>query len=176
VARLTGVSTDTLRHYERKGLLALRRSSNGYREYPPEALDRVRLVQRALSVGFSLDELARVFRIRDRGGAPCREVRALAAAKLESMEKQILELIALRDQLRSMIERWDERLARTPKGKCARLLETWPQTTGGTDAQGASAASISPCAPTQSPKATEDTGAHEGSTGPNDRLTPKAAR
>ncbi len=49
LARATGVSTDTLRHYERKGVLGRpRRSANGYREYPPEALERVLLVRRAL--------------------------------------------------------------------------------------------------------------------------------
>lgn len=125
LARLASVSTDTLRHYERKGLLQCRRSPNGYREYPREALDRVRLVQRALSVGFSLDELGRVFEIRDRGGAPCREVQALAAEKLESMEEQIRDLIELRDQLRALIEEWDARLASTPKGRRAHLLDTW---------------------------------------------------
>jgi DNA-binding transcriptional MerR regulator len=125
LAHLAGVSTDTLRHYERKGLLASRRSPNGYREYPPEALNRVRLVQRALSVGFSLDELARLLRIRHEGGAPCREVRALAAAKLESMEVQIRELKALRSELRDWIAAWDVKLAQTPRGKRAWLLESW---------------------------------------------------
>nr|MDQ5839375.1 MerR family transcriptional regulator [Acidobacteriota bacterium] len=78
LARAAGVSTDTLRHYERKGVLACpRRSANGYREYPADALARVRLVRRALAVGFTLDELARILRARERGVAPCREVREL---------------------------------------------------------------------------------------------------
>jgi DNA-binding transcriptional MerR regulator len=60
LARAAGVSTDTLRHYERKGVLgAPRRSANGYREYPPESLERVRLIRRALCFGLTLDELAR---------------------------------------------------------------------------------------------------------------------
>lgn len=138
LARLTGLSTDTLRHYERKGLLSARRSSNGYRKYPPEAVDRVRLVQRALSVGFTLDELARVLRVREQGGAPCREVRELAAAKLESMEEQLHDLIALRDQLAALLTSWDAQLARTPKGKKAWLLEGWSQAAGGSDARDAS--------------------------------------
>jgi DNA-binding transcriptional MerR regulator len=66
LARLTGVSTDTLRVYERRGLLSKpRRSANGYREYPPEAHVRVRLVQRALAIGFTLDELPQVFNVVD---------------------------------------------------------------------------------------------------------------
>jgi DNA-binding transcriptional MerR regulator len=61
LARTAGVSTDTLRHYERKGVLQRpRRAANGYRQYPPEALDRVLLVRRALGVGFTRAELARV--------------------------------------------------------------------------------------------------------------------
>jgi DNA-binding transcriptional MerR regulator len=135
LARLAGVSTDTLRHYERKGLLAPRRSANGYREYLPESLDRVRLVQHALAVGFTLDELARVVRIRDEGGAPCREVRALAAAKLGSLEDQLRALSLLRDELRGLLEEWDARLARTPKGQRARLLDTWPAITPSPAAQ-----------------------------------------
>jgi DNA-binding transcriptional MerR regulator len=57
LAQLAGVSPDTLRHYERKGLLAApHRSPNGYREYPASALDRVRLIRRALAVGFTLSD------------------------------------------------------------------------------------------------------------------------
>src|ERR671928_552127 len=90
LARAAGVSTDTLRHYERKGVLQRpRRSPNGYREYPTDALARVLLVRRALAYGFTLDELARVLRARERGGAPCREVRALAAAKLSDVEARL---------------------------------------------------------------------------------------
>ena len=124
LARLARVSTDTLRHYERRGLLTSQRASNGYREYPPEALARVRLVQHALSVGFALDELARFLKVRDQGGAPCRQVRALAAKKLEQLEGRIHALRGLRDDLRAMLQDWDERLAGTKNGGRAWLLET----------------------------------------------------
>src|SRR4029078_7507815 len=87
LARLAGVSSDTLRHYERKGVLPKPlRLSNGYRKYPANSLDRVRLIRRALDVGFTLAELARFMKARDRGQAPCREVRALAAEKLAELE------------------------------------------------------------------------------------------
>ena len=125
LAERAGVSKDTLRHYERKGLLSSRRAPNGYREYDAQALGRIQLVRRALAVGFTLDELARLVHIRDVGGRPCREVRALAAAKLESMEVQLRNLTLLRDQLRAMLGTWDAKLAKTPKGKAARLLESW---------------------------------------------------
>ena len=130
LARLAGVSTDTLRHYERKGVLdAPRRALNGYREYGLEALDRVLLVRRALGVGFTLDELARILKERDRGRAPCQEVRALAAAKLAEIETRLSELVDVREQLQSTIEGWDSRLAETPEGERAGLLESLARTT-----------------------------------------------
>jgi len=124
LARLAGVSPDTLRHYEQKGLLPrAQRSKNGYREYPEQALGRVRLVRRAVALGFTLEELARVVKLRDQGGAPCREVRALAAAKLVALEGRVSELQAACERLRSVLERWDTVLAQTPTGKRAALLE-----------------------------------------------------
>jgi len=124
LARLSGVSSDTLRHYERVGVLARPlRTAAGYRQYAPEALERVRTIRRALAIGFSLKELARIFRVREQGGVPCGEVRALAAEKLGDVEQRITDMIALRDHLKMLLERWDSRLAGTPKGRRAYLLE-----------------------------------------------------
>ena len=125
VARLAGVSTDTLRHYERVGVLARPlRSGGGYRQYPVEAVDRVRLVRRSLAVGFTLAELARVLNVRDKGGAPCRQVRALAESKLALVERQLRDLTDTRDYIRTLLTDWDRRLAQTPEGARAGLLET----------------------------------------------------
>ncbi len=125
LARLAGVSTDTLRHYERKGLLARpRRSANGYREYPASDLDRVRLVRGALGIGFTLDELALILSVRDRGGAPCHQVRALAGIKLTDVETQLGELTALRDELRRLLKNWDALLAKNSPPERAGLLES----------------------------------------------------
>jgi DNA-binding transcriptional MerR regulator len=124
LARLTGVSTDTLRHYERKGVLGLpTRSDSGYRRYPPEAVARVWLVRRALTIGFTLDELASVLSERDRGGAPCRKVRTLVTERLAELETRLSDLTELRDELRVLLRDWDRRLARIPAGVQARLLD-----------------------------------------------------
>lgn len=123
LARLCGLSTDSLRHYERLGLLHPARSANGYREYAPQSADRIRLVQHALSVGFTLDELARLLKIREKGGAPCNEVRALAAAKLKDLDAQLLSLSMLRNELRKMLGQWDSKLAHTRQGQQAHLLD-----------------------------------------------------
>ena len=125
VARRCGVSADTLRHYERKGLLPRpARTGSGYRRYPPETVDRVLLVQRALVVGFTLDELARVLRERDRGEPPCRGVRDLVAARLTDLEARLAQLTALRRELRQLLVEWDRTLSTTPAGRPAHLLQS----------------------------------------------------
>lgn len=125
LAERAGVSTDTLRHYERKGLLPHpARTRGGYRRYPPEALPQVMVIRRALLVGFSLDELGRVLRERERGGTPCRGVRALVADRLAVVDREIAALHALKKELRLLLHEWDGRLAGTPAGCQARLLET----------------------------------------------------
>lgn len=125
LAELAGVSTDTLRHYERKRVLARPlRGANGYRQYPAIALERVRLIRRALAVGFTLDELAVVFSVRDRGGAPCTEVRNLAAAKLSDLETRLREMVELRNKLRVFLKDADIRLERRAPGQRVHLLES----------------------------------------------------
>jgi DNA-binding transcriptional MerR regulator len=125
VARATGVSTDTLRYYERNGLLpAVTRTAAGYRRYPAATVERVLLIQRALVVGFSLADLKRVLGVRDKGGAPCGSVRELVGNRLNELNRRIEELIALREELRVLVEEWDVKLAETPKGQRAHLLET----------------------------------------------------
>jgi MerR family copper efflux transcriptional regulator len=123
LARLCGVSPDTIRHYERLGLIAAVRGANGYRRFPPETLQRVQLIRRALSIGFSLAELTRILAQRDAGVRPCRSVRALAADKLAELDLRIREMTAMRGELAAIIDEWDQRLAATRDGEPALLLE-----------------------------------------------------
>jgi DNA-binding transcriptional MerR regulator len=122
---MAGVSSDTLRHYERVGVLPRPpRGENGYRLYPAEALERLRLVRRAMGIGFTLEELARLLRARANGAPPCREARLLAARKLEEVEQRLRELEALREELVRTISDWDARLEGASSGEPARLLES----------------------------------------------------
>jgi DNA-binding transcriptional MerR regulator len=125
LARVAGVSPDTLRHYERSGLLEPpRRLANGYRVYPPEALDRVLLIQRGVAIGFTLSELGVFLRERSAGHPPCKQVQALASRHLEAVERQIDGLQRLRRRLRTILRDWDARMAKRPEGSPARLLES----------------------------------------------------
>ena len=124
LAKLAGVSTDTLRHYERKGLIARPpRTAAGYRRYPSETVARVRLIQRALVIGFSLDELAGVLRERAAGGAPCQKVRGIVRGRLADLNQQLADLKLLKRDLHAILEEWDAKLAGTPSGERAHLLD-----------------------------------------------------
>ena len=92
--------------------------------YPPETLARVQMIRRALAIGFSLPELAKILKVRDAGGTPCRQVKRLLEEKLSQLDIKIADLLALRQNLRVLVNDWDERLARTPDGVQAKLLET----------------------------------------------------
>jgi DNA-binding transcriptional MerR regulator len=125
LAKAAGVSTDTLRHYERKGVLKRpRRAQNGYRLYPESALKQILLVRRALSVGFTLDELARILSEREKGDAPCRKARQLLAEKLLNVEEQLNALAVLRDELSLTLADWDRRLLTASVDTQVGLLET----------------------------------------------------
>ena len=121
VARRSGLSPDTLRHYGRLGLLPeLPRRAGGQRRYPAEALRRIRVVQAALAVGFTLKELAWAFGERRAGRPPCRRVQSLAREKLAELEGRLVELGRVRDSLSQALVVWERRLA---SGEPAGLLQ-----------------------------------------------------
>src|SRR5687768_2905941 len=123
LAHSTGVSTDTIRYYEKIGLLphALRTDS-GYREYPDEAGNRIRVIRNAVQLGFPLKEIAKVLNVRDAGGAPCRQVRDYTQGLVAEIDHRIEQLQAEKREMVGMIRSWDRRLAQTPPGSRALLL------------------------------------------------------
>ena len=125
LAASAGISTDTLRYYERSGVLPKpARTNGGYRRYPAGAVARVAMIRRALAIGFSIKQLSRVLGERDRGGAPCRKVRAVVSDRLGRIDAEITALVALKKDLIELLAEWDARLANTPAHSQARLLET----------------------------------------------------
>ena len=108
VAAQSGVSVQALRYYERRGLLrsATRRAS-GYREFDPDTVRLVRFVKQAQELGFTLDELEELLRLRkevaeSRRGAG-NSVRAAVVAKLEAVDLKMRQLQAMRDALAELI-------------------------------------------------------------------------
>lgn len=125
LARASGVAIDTLRYYERIGLLPkIRRSENGYRDYPPEAQNRIRVIRNAVDLGFPLKEIASVLRVRDAGGSPCRQVRDYARTVVAQLDRRIAEMKSERRAMLKMIDQWNARLAKARDGERVHLLET----------------------------------------------------
>jgi DNA-binding transcriptional MerR regulator len=137
LARLTGVSADTLRHYERLGILPTsQRTSGGYRKFPASAVERVKLAQQALQLGFSLNELAEILRNHDSGGIPCHRVLNLTEEKLYVLGRRIRELQQTQDYMRKLVGDWRKTLKHTPPGSKAMLLHSLvdkPKTKSGRD-------------------------------------------
>ena len=123
LAKATGVSSDTIRHYEKIGVLPrATRTESGYRVYPASAVERVLVVQRALRIGFTLAELAEVLRTRDAGGAPCGRVYQLAREKLKGIEADIEALKRTKRYLQKVLSDWEQRTQRAGPGQKSHLL------------------------------------------------------
>jgi MerR family transcriptional regulator, copper efflux regulator len=123
LANASGVSPDTIRHYERIGVLPrASRTDSGYRIYPASALERVLVVQRALRIGFTLAELAEVLKARDAGGAPCRRVYQLAQDKVKGIEADIEALKRTRRYMKKVLCDWEQRIESAGAGEKSHLL------------------------------------------------------
>jgi MerR family copper efflux transcriptional regulator len=105
VATAAGVNIQTIRYYERRGLLPKpRRRGSGYREYEPETVQLVRFIKRAQELGFTLSEISDLIRLRKTDQRRPTQVRALATAKLDDIERKINQLGAMRQALQVLVE------------------------------------------------------------------------
>lgn len=112
LARAAEVGVETIRFYERKGLVPEPpRRRSGYRQYPPQAVQRVRFIRRAKELGFTLREIQELLSFRVDSETACADVLALARAKIEDIEARMAEL----DRMKRVLER----LARTCRGSGA---------------------------------------------------------
>ncbi|MHA7141631.1 heavy metal-responsive transcriptional regulator [Arthrobacter sp. Bz4] len=102
---LAGVDSQTIRFYEREGLLPdPLRTSNGYRSYDPEIVGRLRFIRSAQAAGLTLAEISSTLRLRDAGEAPCAHVSALLERKLADVQVRQRELDALSTELKGLID------------------------------------------------------------------------
>lgn len=101
VAKQTGVGVETLRYYEREGLVEepTRSSSSGYRQYPDSVVKRIHFIKRAQQLGFSLKEIAELFALRVDPTTPALAVKQRATAKLADIERKIEELVRMKRAL-----------------------------------------------------------------------------
>lgn len=100
VAKDAGVGVETIRFYEREGLIGKpERRPSGYRHYPPEIVRRIRFIQRAKELGFSLREITELLSLRVARGSTCADVRAQALSKMKDIDTKITVLQGMRAAL-----------------------------------------------------------------------------
>ena len=117
LAKSVGVTPDTIRYYEREGLLPLAdRTPSGYRDYGPEVVDDLQFIKKAQALGLRLSAVREVLEISAGGKPPCEHVRATVSARLTEVEQRLKELRALRSTLRATLERLDR--APPPQSGC----------------------------------------------------------
>jgi len=114
LADRVGTSTDTVRYYERIGLLPeADRSASGYRLYGEEAVDRLQFIKRAQRFGLRLEAIGELLDVRERGLCPCGHTRALLQQRVAELDDEMASLARLRDDIRQMV---DELPARETEG------------------------------------------------------------
>lgn len=100
-----GASPDTVRYYERIGLLPpADRSSSGYRLYGEDTVERVLFIKRAQRFGLRLEEIAELLDVRDQGLCPCGSTRRLLEAKVTKLDEEMDALRQLREDIQQMLE------------------------------------------------------------------------
>lgn len=120
VADQAGVNVQTLRYYERRGLLPEPgRSVSGYRSYDAQAVRTVRFVKRAQQLGFALEEIGSLLHLAAGGPDNCTAAKSLATEKLAQLEQKIARLDAMRDSLRQLVATCD----RAPSRRICPLLD-----------------------------------------------------
>ena len=107
IAEMCNVSVQTVRFYERLGLLPNPpRKDSGYRIYGEADLKRLLFIRQAKALGFSLQEIREILRMRARGQCPCGSVLKLAERHLYNVDRQLQQLSAFREELRRAVSLW----------------------------------------------------------------------
>lgn len=127
LARNAGVGAETLRYYERMGLIRPdRRSESNYRLYGPEAERRLAFIRRAQALGFSLEEIRELLSLHHHADAGAAEVKAIAEKRIREVESRIHDLECMRDGLESLSAQCDGKGAVDNCPILAALLNTEP--------------------------------------------------
>ena len=105
LAAAVGVPPDTVRYYERSGLLKPpRRTAAGYRSYDDGAVDRLRFIRGAQRLGLRLADIGTLLEIRDTGTCPCEPAGDLLRRRLGEVDAEITRLVALRAEMAAMAD------------------------------------------------------------------------
>lgn len=104
LAKATGTSVETIRYYEREGILpAADRTASNYRHYTQDDLELLTFVRRARTLGFNMADVRELLALSDRADKPCENVDRLAQKQLREVERKIADLTQLRNELGQMV-------------------------------------------------------------------------
>lgn len=107
LARQAAVKPQTVRYYESLGLLSrVERKASGYRTYDAKALEELRFIRKAQSLGFSLDDVRQILDVARAGRTPCSHVLTIAEKHLADLQQRIAQLSELRDDLARAVKQW----------------------------------------------------------------------
>ena len=108
VAKEIGITVEAVRFYEKQGLIAKpQRSESGYRQYQTDTLKRIRFIQRAKDVGFTLKEIDELLTLRKKPGTSCTDIKLKALDKIENVDRKLSDLKNIRGSLTQMVMRCD---------------------------------------------------------------------
>lgn len=117
IAKLSGVSVETIRYYEKEGLIAKpQRNTSGYRQYSYETVKRIVFIQKAKFIGFTLKEIVELLLLQENPDASCQDVLQKATEKLQQIESKITELTRIKMALQNLTQDCveDKSLAQCP--------------------------------------------------------------
>lgn len=104
IAKAAEIGVETVRFYEREGLIAEPpRRRSGYRQYPPDTVRRLRFIRRAKELGFTLSEIGELLDLRVDPTKSCADVRTLARAKMADIEAKMLDLARIQAALTDLV-------------------------------------------------------------------------
>jgi Cu(I)-responsive transcriptional regulator len=108
IARQAGTAVATIRYYEQQGLIPPpERSPSGYRQFPPDTIKRLRFIERAKNLGFSLNDVHGLMDLEDQPAASSADVKARVINKIEEINQKLDELSRMRDSLVQLADKCD---------------------------------------------------------------------
>lgn len=129
LAKDTGVTSDTIRHYTRIGLLNPERDkNNGYKLFRGADRQRVRFIRQAKDLGFTLNEIQDILGDANRGNSPCPRVREIIQQRIHDNRKKLEQLIVLQHRMEEALARWQRMPDGVPDGESVcHLIEAFDE-------------------------------------------------
>ena len=122
VKDISGISIRTIRYYESLGLIeSLRRTKGGFRQFSWDVFARLEFIKRAQSLGLSLQEIGEILQLYDSGKPPCDDIQQKLKQKIKDINKQIDDLLDLRDELQGLISDWHSLTTKPTKIICPNI-------------------------------------------------------